>query len=60
MLQCHFKPFYELTSSGKSGVVSRLLFGSVAGIFAALQQFSVQFSFWHIRECTQQMACRVT
>lgn len=39
MLQCHFKPFYELTSSAKSGVVSCLSFESVAGILLRYNSF---------------------
>lgn len=44
MLQHQFKPFYELTSRVKSGVVSCLLFGSVAEISRVTTVFSsVQF-----------------
>lgn len=39
MLQCHFKPLYELTSSGKSAVVSCLSSGSVAGILLRYNSF---------------------
>lgn len=61
MLQYQFKPLYELTTRIKSGAMSCLLFGSVAGIHCVTTVFSpVQFLAYRWMYTADGVLCYVT